>query len=332
MNSKLLSGQILEAMTNIDDEYIQSALNRLDYLHVEWLGGIQPVAEQTERRASMEMKSRNNLIIWKIMKRVSILIGVAILATTTTFVTTMAFSEEFRKNVKEVFFEFFHVEEKEVVPELPDTGKITTENMYVEQDRSIIGGIIEGRYVHAPVSSHAREGVYVICADEVEMNQGSHYDAYYEENGEFIKLNEHTFSGDYSVLGNDFHIELDWTTHGGQVVLTYIGVEENYRIPANPGNKDTMLVELLCSFPQEEGGSICTAYPVFLNLETGELKDVLAGTGAEKLMNLCNEAISEDGSKMLLAKSDGALYYVDITAKKLYSVRNFPKSRRTPVA
>lgn len=325
MNSKLLSGQILEAMTNIDDEYIQSALNRLDYLHVEWLGGIQPVAEQTERRASMEMKSRNNLIIWKIMKRVSILIGVAILATTTTFVTTMAFSEEFRKNVKEVFFEFFHVEEKEVVPELPDTGKITTENMYVEQDRSIIGGIIEGRYVHAPVSSHAREGVYVICADEVEMNQGSHYDAYYEENGEFIKLNEHTFSGDYSVLGNDFHIELDWTTHGGQVVLTYIGVEENYRIPANPGNKDTMLVELLCSFPQEEGGSICTAYPVFLNLETGELKDVLAGTGAEKLMNLCNEAISEDGSKMLLAKSDGALYYVDITAKKLYSVEELSK-------
>lgn len=71
----------------------------------------------------------------------------------------MAFNEEFRETVKEIIFEFFHVEEEEVVPELSGTKEITTDNMYVEHNRSIIGGVIEGRYVHTPVSSNAREGV-----------------------------------------------------------------------------------------------------------------------------------------------------------------------------
>lgn len=125
------------------------------------------------------------------------------------------------------------------------------------------------------------------------------------------------------MLGNDFHIEFDWAAHNGQVALTYIGVDENYRIPANPGDQDAMLVELLCSFQSEDGEYVGTAYPVLLNLETGELMDVLAGTGAEKLMDLCNQVVSEDGSKMLLAQSDGSLYYVDLAAKALYNVEDF---------
>lgn len=310
MNSQLKSGHILETMTHIDDRYIQSALNRLGYLH----------AEQPVKAKYMPRRSKNNVIAWKIAKRAAVLMGAVILAATTTVATAMAFNEEFRETVKEIIFEFFPVEEEEVVPELSGTEEITLDNMYVEQDRSIIGGVIEGRYVHAPVSTKAREGVYVICTDEIELNQGSHYDAYYEENGQFIKLEEHTFRGDYTVLGNDFQLAFEWAVHGGQVVLTYMGEEENYRIPANPGDKDAMLVELLCSFPTEEGDKSVTSYPVLLNLETGELMDVLAGTGAEKLMNLCNQAISEDGTKLLLAQSDGTLYYVDLSAKRLYSV------------
>ncbi|MBQ8231259.1 MAG: hypothetical protein IJZ34_04960 [Lachnospiraceae bacterium] len=306
MKGSLKSGHILEVMTYIDDEYIQSALNRLEYLK-----------EDTSKE---KKKSKGNVPPLSIMKRAAIFIGVVVLAMSTTVATAMAFNEEVREAVKEIIFEFFHIEEEEVVPELSGTEEITIDNMYVEQDRSIIGGIIEGRYVHAPVSCNAREGVYLICTDEIEMNQGSHYDAYYEENGEFFKLEEHTFSGDYIVLGNDFHIEFDWASYGGQVALTYIGVEENYRISANPGDANAMLVELNCVFPTEAGDNIGMAYPVLLNLETGELMDVLAGTGAEKLMHVANQAISEDLSKMLLAQSDGTLYYVDLTAKELYSV------------
>lgn len=308
-NSKnsLKSGHVLEIMNYIEDEYIESALKRLDYM------GNKYAEKKTVRK-------KPKMYFYTFAKRVAIFIGIVILATTTTVATAMAVNEDFRETVKEFIFEFLHIEEEETVPQLPSTEEVTVDTMYVEPDRSFLGGVIEGRYVHTPVSSHAREGVYVICTDEIEMNQGSHYDAYYEENGAFFKLEEHTFSGEYTVLGNEFHIAFDWAVHGGQVALTYVGVEENYRIPANPGDSDTMLVELLCSFQDNEGEHISTAYPVFLNLETGELNDVLAGTGAEKLMALCNQAISEDGSKMLLAQSDGTLYYVDLVAKELYSV------------
>ena len=58
--------------------------------------------------------------------------------------------------------------------------------MYVEPEKSSIGGVIEGSYVHVPTASYARNGVFTICTDEVEMKQGSHYDAYYEENGDRV--------------------------------------------------------------------------------------------------------------------------------------------------
>ncbi len=296
------SEYILDTMTYINDKYIRNAINRLGYLKEE------------------KKQVTGQMFIFPILRRIAIFIGIVILALSTSVATVMAFNEEFREAVCEIIFEFFHIEQEEVVPELSNDVEITTHNMYVEQERSIIGGLIEGRYVHAPMSCNAREGVYTICTDEIEMKQGSYYDAYYEENGEFVKLEEHTFSGDYTVLGNDFHIEFDWAVHGGQVALTHIGVEENYRIPANPGDADAMLIELLCSFPTEGGDNIGTIYPVLLNLETGELMDVLAGTGAEELMYLANQAISEDLSKMLLAQSEGDLYYVDISGNKLYSV------------
>lgn len=323
--SNFKSAHILAVMTYIDDEYIQSALDRMGYLTE---GPSEDLTKgKNGAKTGICTKQKAESLAFMIVKRVAIFIGVVILAATASVTTAVAFSEEFRETVKEIIIEFFHMEEEEIVPELSGAEDITTENMYVEQDRSIIGGIIEGRYVHTPVSCDAREGVYMVCTDEIELNQGSHYDAYYEENGEFIKLEEYTFSDDYTVLGNDFHIEFDWAVHGGQVALTYIGVDESYRIPVNPGDKDAVLVELLCSFPTEEGDNIGTAYPVLLNLETGELTDVLAGTGAEKLMNLCNQTISEDGSKMLLARSDGALYYVDLAAKTLYSVEELSREK-----
>ena len=315
-NSKngLKSGHVLEIMNYIEDEYIESALKRLDYMGNKY----------TEKKF---VQKKPKMYFYTFAKRVAIFIGIVVLATTTTVATAMAVNEDFRETVKEFIFEFLHIEEEETVPQLPGTEEVSIDTMYVEPDRSFLGGVIEGRYVHTPVSCNAREGVYVICTDEIEMNQGSHYDAYYEENGEFIKLKEQTFQGDYSVFGQNFHLEFDWVLHNGQVVITYVGVEESYRIPVNPGDSDAMLVELLCSVNTETGEKVATAYPVFINLETGELMNVLAGTCAEMLGDLCNQAVSEDGSKMLLAQSDGTLYYVDLVAKELYSVEELSGER-----
>ena len=286
------SEYILEALTDIGEEYIMPAQNRLGYLP----------------------KSKPQIVY--IFKKIAVIAASIILVICMSFVTAMTVSAEFR----EIVFQLLHINQQEVVPEFSIDTEISIDNMYVEADQTFLDGMIEGRYVHTPVSSHAREGVYCICTDEIEMNQGSHYDAYYEEDGKFFLLEEHTFDGVYTVLENEFHITFDWVEQEGQVALTYIGVDENYRIPANPGPKENMLVELLCFWDTEEGDRIETAYPVLLDLTTGELKDVLAGTGAEELTHLANHAVSEDLSKMLLAQSDGTLYYVDLSMKKLYSI------------
>ena len=158
------SGQILETMTYIDDAYIQSASKQLGYLD-----DIHMETKQSKKKPKKEKKSTGNVLAFRFVKRVAVFIGIVFLAMSTTVATAMAVNEDFRETVKEIFFDFFHIEEEEVVPELSGTEEITVDTMYVEQDRSIIGGVIEGRYVHAPVSCNAREGVYVICTDEIEL-------------------------------------------------------------------------------------------------------------------------------------------------------------------
>lgn len=293
---------LLDAVGEIDEEYVKEALRKLTY--------------DTQKEEQKEKK-----VIWiTMLRRVAVFIGVAFILTTSSVATAMAFNEDFREEVIAFFIDFFHIEEEEAVPELPMNTEITTENMYVEPNRSFLDEKIEGRYIHIPFSGNARDGVFTICTDEVEMNQGSHYDAYYEANGEIIELEEATFCGDYEVLGNEFHITFDWVEHEGQVALTYVGVEENYRIPANPGPKENMIIELLCSWSTQEGQQVETAYPVLIDLTTGELKDVLKGSGAERLTSIGNYAISEDFKKMLLAQADGKLFYVDLVSKELYSL------------
>lgn len=122
--------------------------------------------------------------------------------------TAVAVSPELR----ELIFRFFHIEQAQIIPPPPVNNELTTENMFAEPKFSV-GNVIEGLYVHTPVATHARSGIYLVCTDEVEMKQGSHYDAYREENGEFIKLEEHPFSQDYTLYGNDIHVEFDWVKH-----------------------------------------------------------------------------------------------------------------------
>ncbi len=311
MRSEGLSRSILDAMNDIEDAYIESARKRLQDVRRD-----KKISEDKIIRGDKKIRTAR----LSLLQKAAVLFGVLAFAASTSVATAMAVNEEFREAVKEVIYEIFHIEEAEMIPQMPVESQITVENMYVEQDRSILGDVIEGRYIHAPVFCHAREGIFTICTDEIELNQGSHYDAYYEENGEFIQLEEHRFQANYNVLGQAFDISFEWAVHNGQVAVTYIEEEERFRIPANPGDAEAMLLEVLTFFEDENGQIMENAYPLQVNLYTGEVTDILAGTGAEKLSGICNYAISEDRSRMLLAETDGELYYVDLTEKRLYSV------------
>lgn len=282
MNSTLL----LEAFTDIDNRYILSAQETLGYLH------------QPRHRT---LRSR------------LILIAAVIALVAASFTTAMAVSPTFREAV----FSFFSISQSEIIPELDPFDEIEPDSMEVANAQIDIGGVIEATYVHYPMQSHARNGIFMVCTDEVMMNSGNHYDAYYVEDREFIKLEEHTFSQDYHILGNDIHMEFQWTEHNGEVDFTYVDSEVPFSKQNLAGDATATLFTLSLELP---GGSGYTNYPVLINVRTGELTDICAGTGVEELPGLYQAAISKDLTKLLLVNWDNDLYYVDLIERQLYKV------------
>lgn len=285
MNGDLL----LDSIGEIDAAFILSAQRRLGLLKEE-----RPRENKSAARHSFKM---------------FVALAAVLIMLFGSFTVAMAVNEDFREAV----FTFLGIEQTETVPK-HSTGD---EDMSVEEGRADIGGVIEGTYVHTPSQSHARNGLFMICTDEEMMNSGNHFDCYKEQNGQLIKLEERFFSGDYTILENDFHVEFGWVDNNGSCDYTYIDAQAEWRKPNLSGDISSTLMCFPCSFADKEGG---TSYPVLIDLETGELADVLAGTGAESLTDIANAAISEDLTKMLLATGDGCLYFADLSAKALYSV------------
>ncbi|MBQ2927780.1 MAG: hypothetical protein IJD98_04300 [Oscillospiraceae bacterium] len=276
--------QLLMAMNNISSRYLDGAQRKLGYLP-------QLPAEHPPSRSRRPLR------------RLLSMAAAVLLMTTVLFMTAFAVSEEFREWV----VAFFRVERTEIIPEETSA---ETSRFGVAQENVDIGGLIRGTYVHTPQASHARNGIYTICTDEIMMNSGNHYDAYILENGEFIRLEEHSFSQTYTLQGAEVSVAMEWAEHNGQVTVTYIDADAPCRIYGMSGGADGMLVELFLPH----------SYPVILNLRTGELRDVLAGTGAEALQDIGNAALTEDGTKMLLVTWEEKIYCADLVEKKLYDL------------
>lgn len=279
--------QLLDALTDIDNRQLLSAQELLGY------------AQSRSRRRSL----RSRLI----------LVAAVIALLAASFTTAMAVSPTFREAV----YRYFVAEQKEIIPEFDPFDEIDPTAMEVERDAIDIGGIIQATYVHYPMYSHARNGVFMVCTDEVMMNSGNHYEAYYVEEENFLKLESQHFSQDYQIMGNDIHMEFDWVEHNGIVSYTYIDADVPFRKANLSGDASATLFTVDLELP---GGLGNTAYPVLINVRTGELTDICAGTGVEKLPNLYQAAISEDLTKLLLVDWDGEIYYVDLVARQLYRV------------
>lgn len=291
--------QFLNALTDIENRYLLSAQ--------ELLGYTQPRPQRHRLRSRL------------------IILAAVIALIAASFTTAMAVSPAFREAV----FRFFVAEQKEIIPKMDPFNEIDPTTMEVEKDPFEIGGIIQATYVHYPMYSHARNGVFMVCTDEVMMNSGNHYDAYYVEGQDVIKLEAQHFSQDYQILGNDIHMEFDWVEHNGIVSYTYIDAEVPFRKPNLSGDASATLFTIDLELP---GGLGNTAYPVLINVRTGELTDICAGTGVEKLPNLYQAAISEDLTKLLLVDWDGKLYYLDILNKQLHHVDELSGEKTTECA
>ena len=162
-------------------------------------------------------------------------------------------------------------------------------------------------------------GVFHLCADPVEMNQGSHYDAFaVNADGALEQLEEAQFNNAYTLDGSRYHLNFDWAEHNGIKTATYIpaDMEASMLTLSDESSKSLFLLRWLA----EEDNTVYSYYPVLLDLESGELTDLLANCRLGSLSHICNAAFSPDHSGLLLAQEGGAIYYCDLKSSTVYSL------------
>lgn len=179
--------------------------------------------------------------------------------------------------------------------------------------------VIPELYKEKALRPTAGSGVFRLCADPVEMNQGSHYDAYgVTADGSLEPLEESQFNNAYTLDGSRYHLSFDWAVLDGVKVLTYVPAEMEASMLSLSDQGSTSLF-LLDRYIGEDAG-VYSCYPVLLDLETGELTDFLANCRLGNLNSFCNAAFGSNRNGLLLAQEGGAIYYCDLESGTVYSL------------
>jgi len=97
----------------------------------------------------------------------------------------------------------------------------------VSQPFSYAEGEITGSCCILPQPGHARtgDGIFRICADQVEMNQGSHYDAVLAAEQGMVTLPRSFFRKTITVFGQPVTVEFEYALHNGNVIITYVSAD-----------------------------------------------------------------------------------------------------------
>lgn len=127
------------------------------------------------------------------------------------------------------------------------------------------------------------EGAYCVCIDPTEMQQGSHYAVFSIENGEQVFWENHTFSADIILLGQTVHVNFEYAAKDDTVVITHApsGLTSNgirYFHNTSLGIHQ-VLVGINLTLP--DGRFL--HYPIYLDLETGKVTDLLSNTSLNEL-------------------------------------------------
>ena len=197
--------------------------------------------EETERR--LHGKKR---------RRVGMYLLAAVLIVLLCFSSAVALDADFRQRVLSLF------QVKEVVP--TQTSQAVT-----------LADGLQADYVFVPAYARTEGGMFIVCTDEVEMKQGSHYAAYAYENGQLVLQENHRFDQTYTVQDKTCRLMFDWAEHDGRAAITWaltadeqrrMGGEENWRLEGG----------LTTQYRVKLGN-----WPVTIDLRTGALTDPLAG-------------------------------------------------------
>lgn len=125
-------------------------------------------------------------------------------------------------------------------------------------------------------------GLFTTCADEVEMQQGSHYNAYHFDGETITPLENHSFYQEYTLYGQTYRVRFDYASWGDRILSTYN--PDDYYDPTDVGGFATSLSDHSCLIalnePVDDGFLL---HLKVLDLETGELTDYIPDLNPEVL-------------------------------------------------
>lgn len=243
-------------------------------------------------------------------------------ALTATCLATAAFAAS--PELRTAVLSFFHMEEREQVPnsgaapEGPDISQAEIGQLvkaqYIKMEQNTFGrgyNYLAGLFADLEWSEDCRT---LLSAEFVEI-----------QNGELapvqVEMNTNRIDIDYD--GIHYQGELYWFVRDGALHFFKgepYGVdtrpEDQWYVQTIPGRTDSVLLNLAQGRQMDY-----TEYPVLYHLDTGEVEDILAGTGAAELEYAYGHLWSEDMRRVLITCGDGPdgqhTWLCDLDAKTL---------------
>ena len=248
--------------------------------------------------------------------------GVLAAALTVACLATVAFAAS--PELRTAVLSFFHMEEREQVPnssakpEGPDISQTEIGQLvkaqYIKMEQNTFGrgyNYFAGLFADLTWSEDQRT---LLSAQFVEIQDGQLVPIEVEMNTNKIDI-------DYD--GVHYQGELYWFVRDGEL---YFFKGEPYGVDTRPedqwyvqtisGRTDAVILNLAQGRQMDY-----TEYPVLYHLDTGEVEDILAGTGAAELEYAYGHLWSEDMRRVLITCSDGPdgqhTWLCDLDAKTL---------------
>lgn len=235
-------------------------------------------------------------------------IAVAVLAAACTFMAAMAVSPQLREAV----LTFFQLEETEQVP--PPVSAPINSDPSMTQD--LIAQQVEAQYIRLPgLSGYDYSNGTLFQVERRE--DGSVLDVHYwaAEGDKLVPLDTHTIDFSTAWEGVTYTDTVYWCKYEGNISCYCSGsagmaLDYDWHVSPIPGHTDAILLTL-----SQRGQMGYQQYPVLLDLTTGEVTDLLGGTGWEAASPLTLVQWSSDLSAALLSSDRMGWFYCDRTAK-----------------
>lgn len=244
--------------------------------------------------------------VHRVSRRIAAVLAAALVLLFACAAVAFAANEGFREAV----LHFLHISAADHVQHKPVENLPISTTSPEETDS---GESITVTRVSVPHFGHAANGLFAVCSDEIEYNQGSRYDIFEQRGGELVLLERRVFEHDYLHNGVSYHFYIEWATNGEKAAIGYVKTEEtelsaeNYHVWQQAvGDPKKLLV-----FLDEADGW----YPIIVDLGSGDIREIAPDYPWEELPFITNAEISPDGARLLVRA--GKTYCADADSGKV---------------